>query len=375
MFDDVFNLPPDDSAQLENGVEISADVREEGKFVKCQACGGNLVFDPKTQTLLCEHCGSAFDFDKDRAVREIAIEEAFAKADLWTDAVVVRCANCGAKVVIDANEVGKECPYCGTSQVRKTEEIVGIRPNAIYPFTIEKTDAEGLCKKWVKRKFFAPRKFKKNIEAQKIRGVFEPCFSFDSSTYSTYNGRVGYRRTRVVGSGKNRRTETYIEWRYIKGSIDKNFDDIMISASKEFPQEKLSKCLPLNFQTIAVYKKQYLAGYVANHYDRDVKSCWNDAKSLMDNVIRSAIVSKYHADVVDYINVFTSHNNVTYKYVLVPIYLFTYPFKKKEYILNVNGNTGKVWGKTPVSFWKVLFTILFGIGAIFLIAYIISNGG
>ncbi len=371
MFDDVFNLPPKND--IDTNLDIAKDVRDEGKFVKCEACGGNMVFDPKTQTLLCEHCGSVFDFEKDSAVREIAIEEAFAKADLWTDAVVVRCANCGAKVVIDASEAAKKCPYCGTSQVRKTDEIVGVRPSAIFPFTVTKNDAEELCKKWAKRKFFAPKKFKKNVEASNLEGVFEPVFTFDSFTVSNYHGRVGYRRTRVVGSGKNRRTETYIEWRHISGTINRNFDDLMISASNSFNQDKFSKFLPLNFQTITVYKKQYLAGYTANLYEKDVKVCWAEAKKIMDGSIRSAIVQKYHADVVDYINVYTTHNNVTYKYVLVPVYLLTYPFKKKNYVLNVNGNTGKVWGKTPVSPWKVLLTILGGVALVALFIFWVSN--
>jgi len=39
-------------------------------------------------------------------------------------------------------------------------------------------------------------------------------------------------------------------------------------------------------------------------------------------------------------------------------------FKKKNYNFYVNGSTGKISGKAPKSFWKILFFILGIAGAI-----------
>ncbi len=363
------------STSNDRGFESFKEPEEQGKIVKCPSCGGNMTFDPATQTLYCEYCGNRVDFEKDKEVKEIAIEKAFAAAEKWNDAVTVRCDNCGAKVVISANEVATRCPYCGTAQIKKTEEIAGIKPNAVYPFTVTEQGAEDCAKRWCKKRLFAPRKFKKQIAADNLKGVFQPCFTFDSDTFSTYDGRVGKRRTRTVGTGKNQRTETYIEWKIISGTFSRFFDDVTIAAAKEFDQKKLNKIMPFNINTIAVYEKKYLAGYVANHYDKDVKTAWIEAKSTMDSIIRKAIIAQYNCDVVDYLNVSTNHQNVTYKYVLLPIYFLSYKYRKKQYGLFINGNTGKVSGKTPISPLRVAIAVLLGLGALIGILYFIARNG
>ena len=276
---------------------------------------------------------------------------------------MVRCENCGSKIVIGANEVAKACPYCGTSQIRLTDEIAGIRPNAVYPFTVTGDSAEAFAKKWAKKRFYAPLKFKKSIEAKNLHGVFEPGFTFDSDTFSTYRGRIGKHKTKTVGSGKNQRTVTYTEWRTISGTYSVAFDDVTITASSDNEQKTFDKLMPFNNDEISVYEKRFLAGYQAKHYNKDVRACWNDAKDRMDQRIRNLILKKYDYDVVDYLNVSTTHSDVTYKYVLYPVYLLNYHYKNKSYNVAVNGSTGKVAGKTPVSALKVAVTVLIGIAA------------
>ena len=89
-----------------------------------------------------------------------------------------------------------------------------------------------------------------------------------------------------------------------------------------------------------------------------VATSFEDAKDIMDRKLKSKILSQYHYHVVDYINISTTHEKVTYKYVLLPIYNLVYNYKKKPYSVYVNGNTGKVMGKTPISPIKVSLLVL-----------------
>ena len=41
----------------------------------------------------------------------------------------------------------------------------------------------------------------------------------------------------------------------------------------------------------------------------------------------------------------------------------SFKYKDKIYQFDMNGQTGKVGGKSPVSAWKVLLAILIGVGA------------
>ncbi len=342
------------------------------KYVKCQSCGSNMIFDPKTQSLKCKHCGDVSGFEKSNEVQELNVEEAFNIVEDWdTESSVYRCNNCGAVVVLSAVETATFCPYCSTSHIVKEESLSGLKPNAVYPFTLTNEEALQNSKTWVKKKIFAPRKFKKSLVVDNIRGVYEPCFTFDSATYSTYVGRIGKRHTRVVGSGKNKRTETYIVWRNISGTYNHNFDDVMVNSTTSFEQKVLDKLLPFNYDTIKVYEQNFLTGFFARRHERSISDAWVDAKGIMDKILRRKILSNYSYDVVDYLRVSTTHNNVTYKYVLLPTYQLVYKFSKKKYHVYINGNTGKVAGKVPVSPLRVAIASLLGVSIIALIAYLI----
>ncbi len=353
-----------------NDIFKNTKENKQTTYVKCQNCGSNMIFDPKTQLLKCKHCGSECDFTKSEAVMELNIEEAFNVVEDWdTETSVYRCNNCGAVVVLNVIETATFCPYCSTSHIVKEEELSGLRPNAVYPFTLTNSEALVNSKQWVKKRIFTPKKFKKSLVVDNIRGVYEPCFTFDSATYSTYVGRIGDRRTRVVGSGKNKRTETYIVWENISGTYSYKFDDVMINSSTSFEQKVLDKLLPFNYDTIKVYERNYLTGFFARRHEKNISDAWVDAKDSMDKTLRKKILSQYNYDVVDYLRVSTVHNDVTYKYVLLPTYQLVYKYKKKNYVTYINGNTGKVTGKVPLSPLKIALAVVLGLCVVGLFAY------
>lgn len=341
--------------------------------IKCPSCGGTLNFDPDTQTLKCEHCGNSVDFEKNKEVKENDINEGFEKAERWdsNEQVTYKCTNCGAVIIISADEEATSCPFCGATHIVRGESFDGIRPQAVLPFAFGKEKAAAYSKKWAKSRIFAPRKFKKDLNQENMRGVYEPCFTFDSNTISTYVGRIGYRRTRTVGSGKDRRTETYIEYKNIAGTHSEFFDDVLIANNDKFNQKQLDRLAPFQTKNACVYEKSYLSGFAADGYTVDLHKCWNNAKNVMDSLIRLHIKQRYNADVIDYLNVSTTHEGVTYKYLLLPVYFLTYKYGKKTYGVMVNGNSGKVKGKTPISPLRVAIAVILGaailVGAAFLI--------
>ncbi|MBQ8726069.1 MAG: hypothetical protein IJY84_03095 [Clostridia bacterium] len=353
------------------------NLAQEGKEVdtfsaKCPNCGSAMVFDADSQSLKCEHCGTTGEIEKDFEVIENDIALGFAQAETWgqDEQSTYKCDNCGAVVVISADEEAKKCPFCQTTHVVKDGSFKTIRPHMVIPFQFGAEKASEYSKKWAKSRLFAPSKFKKSLNVENLVGVYEPCFTFDSNTNSHYVGRVGDRRTRVVGSGKNRRTETYIVYRNVSGTHASFFNDVMIASNSKFTQTELNSLAPFDTAQACVYEKKYLSGYVADGYQVNLDYCWNGAKRVIDDEIRSQIRSRLHCDVVDYLNVTTTHSNVTYKYLLLPVYTLVYKYNKKEYPVRINGSTGKVKGKTPVSAIRVIIAILLGLGLIALVIWL-----
>lgn len=354
----------------------AAEEEVETQTTKCASCGANMAFDPATQMLVCPHCGRKESFRVDLGVEEIDIRNAFAADEPGSmgGEISFRCDNCGAHVTLGKGEVASNCPFCGTSHIVEEEDQPGIKPNAVIPFMLDKEAVAGTCKKWARKKWLAPSSFKKSIKPKNLHGVYAPCFTFDSNTQSVYDGRLGERRTRTVGSGKNRRTETYIKWFRVSGTYEQFFDDVTICSGSKFTQKQFDRIMPFRRDNAGVYTPEYLSGFMAYRYDKDVKTGWSEAKTRIDREIRSAIIARYSADVVDYLNVSTGHHDVTYKYVLVPVYVGNYTFKKKLYNLYVNGSTGKVYGKSPLSPLRVgglvLFIVALLVGIFFLVRYL-----
>ena len=112
---------------------------------------------------------------------------------------------------------------------------------------------------------------------------------------------------------------------------------------------------------------------MAYHYDNELADCWKSAKDKMDGYIRQGILSNYSYDKVSYLNVSTTHSNVTYKYVMLPVYVGSYKYKKKLYNFFVNGNTGKTTGRTPISAFKIILTVLLGLALIAGIYFLASS--
>ena len=71
-----------------------------------------------------------------------------------------------------------------------------------------------------------------------------------------------------------------------------------------------------------------------------------------------------------------SYEAITYKYLLLPIYVGHFSFRQKLYNFFVNGQNGKVTGKTPLSPIRVGLLVLLGLAAAAgIVALIIINGG
>ena len=348
--------------------------RTDTASFKCEGCGANMVFNPETQTLYCEHCGKTVAFDK-KAAQELDISQGFGKDRLWESGSVslFRCDNCGAELVLSDGEIAKVCPFCGTAHVEKTEELAGLKPNALLEFKFKPEKAAEMATEWAKKRFFAPRKFKKNINTENLRGVYMPSFTFDSSTTSIYKGRIGIEHTRTVGSGKDRRTIVEVEWKNISGTVFNNFDDILITASDRLDQKKLNKISPFDTNSSKDYDEKFALGYIMYRHDNELTDCWNSAKSIMDERIRRGILSRYSYDRLDYLNVSTTHEHVTYKYVMLPVYVGNYGYAGKTYNFFVNGSNGKVYGKTPKSVFKVAGAVLLGLAALGLLIWFLSR--
>ena len=153
---------------------------------KCSGCGGLLVFDAKSQNLICNNCNSQVEITK-----EFSNDKKKFTTDILTskrEKTTCNCTNCGASLNVEEKEISKKCPYCESSFVIEKEDINGLVPDLLIPFQYNKESAIEKYKAGVKKRKFLPNKFKKSPNLDSIFGTYIPVFSFDATTDSKYDG-------------------------------------------------------------------------------------------------------------------------------------------------------------------------------------------
>lgn len=341
--------------------------------IKCPNCGATVDFDPEAQGLICEYCGYRAEIPSAEAgetVEEMDFSRAEQRAShAWgAEKKVVICKSCGAESIYDALEIADTCPYCGANHVMEEKDENSLAPGGVCPFEVGEKRAGQNFLSWLRKKLFVPTKAKRQAKAGALTGVYLPYWTFDALASSNYTAQAG--KTYTVRVGKT--TQTRTRWWPVSGFYQEFFDDILIEGSSRHDPAFLKKVQPFQFGRAQTYKPEYLSGFIAERYSVGLEEGWQQAKGRMMGALKKSISKeimwKNNANRVGSLSFSTSFGRITYKYLLVPIWISSFTYRGKSYQFLVNGQTGKVGGKAPVSGWKVGIAVLIGIAAFVLLA-------
>lgn len=341
---------------------------------KCPSCGGVMDYDPQSGGLSCPYCGHteaiAANAGEPKAAEELdfSAAENLDNCDWGTEKKTVICEACGAESVYDSLEISAVCPFCGSNQVMEAAGKNIMAPGGVVPFQVTDKQASDLFKSWIKRKWFCPKLAKESAKAKHFKGVYLPYWTFDAQTSSDYKGEFG-RDKEIKNSKGESRVET--TWYPVKGKYELAVDDELVCATTNHNQSMLMGIEPYRTAENKSYKPEYVAGFAAERYSVGLKEAWNMGKEsikyrIQGNIEREILRQK-QADHVRSLQITTKFSNLTYKYLLLPVWISSYKYKEKIYQFMVNGQTGKVSGKTPVSVPKV---IIVSVAAIIILALI-----
>jgi DNA-directed RNA polymerase subunit RPC12/RpoP len=345
--------------------KISGNIKQYA----CPQCGGHVTFLPGTSSLTCAYCGFTFDIN-DPATHPIEEKDFLSHSQseveknliAWT---TVRCKACGAIVKLDNYTVGDLCPFCGTPMVVEQTTIQRvIKPEGVIPFQIPQKKAYELFQQWKKKLWFAPSAFKKwHVVPDKFLGMYVPYWTFDAQTTTAYRGLRGeyyYVTVTTTVNGKTQqRTERRIRWSPRSGTVQYFFDDVLVVASSSLPTKYVYELEPWDLKLLMPFDDRYLLGFKTEMYQLPLKEAFEVAKNRMEPLIVQLIRDDIGGDEQQILAKETTYENVTFKHILLPIYLSSFRFKNKIYHFLINGQTGEVQGERPYSFWKIFFFVLF----------------
>jgi predicted RNA-binding Zn-ribbon protein involved in translation (DUF1610 family) len=353
---------------------------ESTKTYPCESCGGDLKFDPTTQQLGCAHCGASFEIaDVRDPVAERDLRDALgmirkgkhARSDqMLAGAKEVVCQNCGGHTTFTGSLTADNCPYCLTPIQRDDVHDAPDRlpVDGVVPFAVDQKQAKELIHKWINKRWFAPSEFKEYGRTGSFTSVYGAYFTYDADTVTQYRGERG--DDYQVGDDDNRRTET--RWRHVSGAVNNSFDDITVFANDGMDPKRIAKLEPWPTETAKPYTAEYVAGHLCRTYDRDVEECFDDATSVMTKQIRTTIERDIGGDHQRIKSMDIEWKTMTYKHLLMPIWLLTVIYLQKPYQVYINGITGEVQGARPYSKAKILTAVAIAIAVIVLVAVLVT---
>lgn len=347
---------------------------------KCPNCGADMAFDSQTGQLRCESCGrtdkieemagnnahTGGDFSYEMDEDDIKAANSAFNSDYAdpseednpsnhstfgeNEAIEYHCNNCGAVLITDSQTTATTCSFCGAGVVLGDRLSGSLAPAKVIPFSINKAQAQEAFKKWCKKGLLTPRDFMTADRIKNITGIYVPFWLYE------LNGRgealATCTRVRTYTAGDWIYTETKYYQVYRK--VDLNYTRIPCDASKKMEDNMMDKLEPYQYSNLKDFNMPYLAGYIAEKYDFNDEQMLPRIKdrvsSYVDNYIRSTI-NGYTT-----VNFHQKDINIRKKqadYTLMPVWMVCYDYKQAEHIFAMNGQTGKVVGKPPISKAKI----------------------
>lgn len=341
------------------------------KQFECEQCGASLKYLPGSDSLTCPYCNHINAIATvDATVEELDYHSALAStaaAEDMEERLEVKCTSCGASATLDPHMAADECPFCGTPIVKTGEARRVLKPKGLLPFKIRREEARVAFRDWIQSLWFAPNALKKRAkQTERLQGVYIPYWTYDCQTATNYTGQRGdyywvtEQRTVTVNGKRETRSERVrkTRWRPASGFVRNTFDDVLVLASNSLPKAKTDALEPWDLANVVPYQDDYLSGFKAESYQVNLESGFEFAKYKMDPVIRATIRRDIGGDEQRIHQCVTQYDGITFKHILLPVWISAYRYHDKIYRFLVNGRTGEVQGERPWSWIKITLAIL-----------------
>lgn len=347
----------------------------------CTSCGARLEFAPGSDALQCPYCGTQVEISSapKGPVREIALETGLATArkvdakSLATGGREVQCSGCGATTVLTTE--ADRCPFCAGPVVVRTEGDSVLAPESLLPFSVDRTNANDRFKAWIASRWFAPNDLAARAHGVGMDGVYVPYWTYDADTTTRYVGQRGehYYVDEAYTENGQRKTRRVrkTRWYPASGTVELSFDDVLICASKGLPLALAQGLEPWDLHELRAYEASFLAGFVAERYSVALQDGFKLARDRMAPQIRDRIRQSIGGDEQRITSSATREANVTFKHILLPIWISSFRYGGKVYRFLVNARTGAISGERPYSAVKIALAViaaLIGIAVILLLA-------
>jgi hypothetical protein len=262
--------------------------------------------------------------------------------------VEVSCRSCGARILFEPLQRTTRCPYCDSPSV-VDRPVTEDRPDPVFGFgfVLSRDEAARRMRRWIRGRRMAPFGLK-DRSAENVKGVYLPAYLYSATAHTGYAASIGesYR-----DRDKKRRTE----YHQLAGKHSTYVADVLVTASRGIPNDEIEGIEPFDLGSLARYTPGLVSGWISEEPSLSREECRRlgrqEATARIDGMLRRFLPGDTVRDLRRHVELVDESIDLT----LVPLWVFAirYHDEKPPIRVLVNGQTGKVFGKVPVSWAKI----------------------
>jgi hypothetical protein len=257
-------------------------------------------------------------------------------------------------------------------------------PQFVVPFVGDGEVARRALDRWIgSRTMFADSALRRARPID-MRGIYVPAYLYSAVAHTSYNAAIGehytetetYADTDEDGNKVTKtRTVTRTEYRPLSGYHVSYITDVIVSASQGLSTDELGRVEPFDLKQMRRFDHALVSGWIAEEFSWSAgecqRTCRTEAVDQVGTKLRRFMPGDSFSDL-------SWRTNVAWESlepILVPVWVLALHYRegKSPVRVVINGQTGRVAGKVPLSWWKVTLGVIVLAAVLAAIAYLIYS--
>lgn len=298
------------------------------------------------------------------------------------------CGNCGAALSFGGARTAT-CPYCASPNIAVRPPAVASRdvrpassaaegrrgsversdPRFAVAFVGDAAVAHRALERWLGgRSLFADGAIKR-ATVEGLRGIYVPAYLYSAVATTEYTAQIGenYTETETYtttdSQGRSRtetRTVTRTEYRSLAGRHVGYIADVVVSASGGLADAELQAIEPFDLKQLRRYAPALISGWIAEEFARDQEACVQASRGEAIELVGEQLRRFMPGDSYSDLSYRTAVSWETIDPIYVPVWVLALRYRetKRPVRVVINGQTGKAYGRAPLSAWKIAAAVL-----------------
>ncbi|HUV86144.1 MAG TPA: hypothetical protein VMX79_03440 [bacterium] len=336
----------------------------------------------------CPKCDTAIpytDADAGKAVKCASCGAEVFAVEAAEKLISLKCAGCGGTIDLQPGMAEALCQYCGASYLLPAAAAPVTKadvPEYITTFKIFQNDMLEHLNKWLDKGVFTAGDADTAAAVTKATAKYVPLYVCNCDATSAWTGRNSTTEHRTVTKTRTdaqdarstyQEEEPYKEWHSASGTHVGHYR-VALAASSGIPQDDLDKLVgdPGNFTSDEGAEPYGRAvredNFPVERTAFDAAEAKRRAKMKVEALERAAC----EGEVERLGSCSTQLSNLTARLSYHPFWWLTYSYKAKAYNCVMDGVTGAVTGKKPVSKTKIVIAVVVAVIVVVLIVIAIA---